>query len=638
MMRIVSLLAAWVAAAAVYAAAPPPPWVSAAAAVQTPAWAQHASAVVLFESTDITADSGGLATRFRRVVRILSPAGRPYASATVVYDGSSALQRFQGWSIHDGTTREFRERDAIEATPAAWGELYNDQHVKLLELPDSPGDVVAYEYQVHRTPESFQVIWDFQKGIPVLSTSFALTVPTPWKTEARWFRYAPVPSTFAAPQIAFQLKDVPAIEDEPRMPAAEAVAGRVGISIGTPDVKTWRDIGQWFSLLAETRCTPSPEMQAKVAEIAPAGKPPLERIRAIAEYVQREVRYVAIEIGIGGYQPHPAAEVFKKQFGDCKDKVTLLRTMLRAAGFESYYVIVNADRGVVDPEFATPYTFNHAIIAIRVPAAEGLYTTLDHSAAGKLLFFDPTSHSTPFGTLPDSEQRGSGLLVRDGVGELVTLPSAPPLASQLRRKAKLALDASGVLSGDVEEMRSGGMAAELRYILQPLSAVERARWIDAAVGAHLVEAEVQNLSIENVDRSTADVVIRYHLIARDYITHAAELSLIRPRVLGEKADPNIAPRKQTYETGGPSLQTDDVEISVAPALAMSELPPPVSIRLAPLTYESKTTFEGNTLHYRREYTILDHTIPLSGIEEANRAFAKIAAAERSTAVFVERSR
>ncbi|HEX3583016.1 MAG TPA: transglutaminase-like domain-containing protein, partial [Thermoanaerobaculia bacterium] len=370
-------------------------------------------------------------------------------------------------------------------------------------------------------------------------------------------------------------------------------------------------------------------------EIAPAGKPPLERIRAIAEYVQQEIRYVAIEIGIGGYQPHPAADIFKKQFGDCKDKVTLLRTMLRAAGFESYYVMVNADRGVVDPAFATPYLFDHAIIAIRVPASDGLYTTLDH-ARGKLLFFDPTSASTPFGTLPAYEQQGSGLLVLDNGGELVTLPSAPPQASQLRRHAKLALDANGVLSGEVEEVRSGNMAAELRRNLQPLSAVERARWVDTVVGAHLTDAAVQNLSIENVDRSTADVVIRYHLVAHNYITRAAELSLIRPRVLGEKAEPQIGGRKQTYETGGPSLQTDDIEIAVAPTLVMSELPPAVSIHTAPLTYESKATFDGNTLHYRREYTVLAHTIPVAGIEEANHAFAKIAAAERSTAIFVEK--
>ncbi len=633
MIRLSSALFAIVFATAAFAATPQ--WVTDAAAVPTPEWAKDAGAVVLFESTEIAAGAA-FDTHFRSVVRILSPAGRRYAAPSVYFDDRSTLEGFHAWAIENGTTREYRERDAIEATPLAWGELYNDQHVKVIRALDSPGVVVAFEYQVRRVQDAPQTIWDFQKEIPVLSTSFSLTVSPPWTTEAHWFRYTAVPSTVAAPQIAYQLKDVPAIEKERRMPPLEAVAGRVGVSVGMPAVQTWSGIAQWFSRLAEVRCLPSPEMQARVAAIAPATKPPLERIRAIAEYVQQEIRYVAIEIGVGGYQPHPAADIFKKQFGDCKDKVTLLRTMLRAAGFESYYVIVNADRGVVDPAFATPYMFDHVIIAIPVTASEGLYTTLEHARAGKLLFFDPTSASTPFGTLPAYEQQGQGLLVLHDGGELVTLPSAPPQASQLRRHAKLVLDASGLLSGDVEEVRSGDLAAQLRGTLQPLSAVDRTRWVDSAVGAHLVDAAVENLSIENIDRPTGDVIIRFHLVAHDYITHAGELSLIRPRVLGEKADPQIGTRKQTYETGGPSLQTDDIEIAVAPVLAMSELPPPVSIRTAPLTYESKATFDGNTLHYRREFTVLGHAIPVSGIEEANRAFAKIAAAERSTAVFVEK--
>jgi hypothetical protein len=269
-------------------------------------------------------------------------------------------------------------------------------------------------------------------------------------------------------------------------------------------------------------------------------------------------------------------------------------------------------------------------------AMDNFHTTLDHPKAGKLLFFDPTSDSTPIGTLPAVEQQGRGLLVLSDGGELVMLPSAPPRASQLRRKAKLALDASGTLSGEVEEVRTGTLAAEMRAALHPLSATERARWIDTSVAAHLTQAEVRDLSIENIDHSSADVVVRYHLVARDYITHAADLSLIRPRVLGEKADAHIGVRKQSYETGGLSLQTDDIEIAVAPELTLSELPPPVAIHIVPLTYTSEATFDGKALHYRREYTVQEHAIPVGGIDEANRAFAKIAAAERSTAVFVEK--
>src|SRR5690349_12678225 len=87
----------------------------------------------------------------------------------------------------------------------------------------------------------------------------------------------------------------------------------------------------------------------------------------LASFVQREIRYVAVEVGIGGYEPHHAQATFKNRYGDCKDKVTLLSTMLSDIGVESYYVLINTSRGVVMPEFPSPRFFNHAIVAIRIP-------------------------------------------------------------------------------------------------------------------------------------------------------------------------------------------------------------------------------------------------------------------------------
>ena len=65
----------------------------------------------------------------------------------------------------------------------------------------------------------------------------------------------------------------------------------------------------------------------------------------LAEFVQQDIRYVGIELGIGGFQPHPAPDVFSHRYGDCKDKATLVRTMLREIGVDSYYVLINATRG-----------------------------------------------------------------------------------------------------------------------------------------------------------------------------------------------------------------------------------------------------------------------------------------------------
>src|SRR5437868_9894168 len=90
-------------------------------------------------------------------------------------------------------------------------------------------------------------------------------------------------------------------------------------------------------------------------------------MKALALFVQHDVRYVAIELGIGGWQPHTAADVFSHHYGDCKDKATLLSSMLKQVGIESFYVVINAERGSVTPQSpASVGAFNHAVLAIQL--------------------------------------------------------------------------------------------------------------------------------------------------------------------------------------------------------------------------------------------------------------------------------
>src|SRR5271163_369566 len=143
--------------------------------------------------------------------------------------------------------------------------------------------------------------------------------------------------------------------------------------------------------------------------------------------MQHQVRYVAIELGIGGSQPHPAGEVFKHRYGDCKDKATLLGSMLKEIGVDSYYVIINIERGVVTNRTPAFNGFDHAILAIRLPegTSSDLVAVTQHPRLGKLLFFDPTNEITPLGKLSGALQANYGLLVAPDGGELVELPLMP---------------------------------------------------------------------------------------------------------------------------------------------------------------------------------------------------------------------
>src|SRR5262249_17042203 len=134
--------------------------------------------------------------------------------------------------------------------------------------------------------------------------------------------------------------------------------------------KTWDDMGKWQISLLNDRRSASPELKAKAQSLAASRATQLAKMQAIAEFVQRDIRYVAIELGIGGWQPHAAADVFSHKYGDCKDKATLMSTMLREIGVDSYEIPINTTRGGVTSQ--TPpmmFLFNHVILAVRLPDA-----------------------------------------------------------------------------------------------------------------------------------------------------------------------------------------------------------------------------------------------------------------------------
>src|SRR5207237_3093830 len=225
--------------------------------------------------------------------------------------------------------------------------------------------------------------------------------------------------------------------------------------------------GYWN--LTNGRRDASPEIQQKVTTLTAQASAQLDKIKSVAKFVQEDIRYVAIELGIGGWQPHPASDVFTHRYGDCKDKATLMSSMLTAIGVESYYVVINTERGSITGDTPAHNGFDHVILAIKLPEGitdSSLVSTLQHPKLGKLLFFDPTNELTPFGQIGGYLQANYGLLSTPDGGELIELPTQPSAMNSIRRTAKLTLDSTGRLQGDVEEVRIGDRAWAQRGLLR----------------------------------------------------------------------------------------------------------------------------------------------------------------------------
>jgi hypothetical protein len=623
-----------------------PDWVKAAAKIQLPTYPADTAGVVLVDDTVTTIRGAGeIGTLHRRAFRILSTEGRELGYAAVPFNSLVQLVSFHAWSITaKGDEWEVKEREAVEVGQGGDSMLYADDKAKIIRIPGSePGTVVAFEYETREpAPQALQDSWEFQGSLPVHSSRYTLVLPEGWSHDEKWLNFEAKSTQPAQGGVTWEVTDVAPIKKETGRPPMRAVAGRLAINFYPPSQaaskRSWNDFGTWYNGLIAQRRNATPELQAKVKALTAGKTTTLEKIAALAAFAQKDIRYVAIEIGIGGYQPHPAGDIFSNRYGDCKDKVTALSAMLKEIGVESYYIITTTQRGAVDRQFASLEGFNHAIIAIRLPQdvkSDSLHAVLEHPKLGRLLIFDPTSSTIPLGDLPSIEQTGQGLLVTDGGGELIDFPLLAPETSRLQRSAKLKLDDAGALTGNVTETRTGEIAAGMRENLQAMTANERVQFMERSVAWHIADFKLSDLVVENLDDVSKDLVIKYNLAAPSYAKHTGGLVLVRPRVLGAKAEAvlDLKERKHGYRTEGPSLQVDEIEIAAPATLAVDELPDKAKVAIPAFTYDSETTFDAGVLRYKRQYRVKEFDVPVSGLPELNRAFSAILADERSSAVF-----
>jgi hypothetical protein len=631
------------------AAADAPEWLRALARQPLPQYPPETKAVVLLdEQISNVKDNGEVHVTYRRAFKILRPDGRNLGTVSVYFDSETRLTFLKGWCIPaQGKDYEVKEKDALEAGISSVS-LYDDNRRKILQIPAAdPGNVLGYEYEQKQRPNILQDVWLFQDPLPVRLARYSLLLPRAWEFRTIWVNHPKLePQRLSENSWMWELRELPAIEPEPSMPPWRAVAGWMGLSFypsgdaqRARSIGSWEELGAWYSKLASGRRDASPEIRAKTKEIIADKAAAVEKIRAIGAFVQRDIRYVSIAIGIGGYQPHAAAEIFANRYGDCKDKVTLMSAMLREAGIESYYVIINATRGVTARDFPSMRNFNHAIIAIRLPDDPGelstLYSIQEHPRFGKLLFFDPTDSSTPLGYLPPSLQANYGLLVTENSGELLELPLLPPATNRLLRSGRLTLSPNGTLSGKVQEVRWGSHAVDRRGLLLSAQGHERMKVMESILsyslrsGFTLRSAEADNL--ENHDDS---LILRYAFEAPLYAKTAGNLLLVRLRVLGQKSDDILErkERKTPVEFDQASLESDQYKITLPAGFKVDELPPPVDLDAGFASYRSEIRAEGGVLRYSRVYTVKTVRVPPEQQELLKKFYRAIAADERNTAV------
>ena len=455
-----------------------------------PARFPEEDAAFLLDDGVIRAEADGRGTRtFRQIVQVLKP---------------SAVERLQEQSFgysprHERLTinwiRVVRPNgDVVSAKPAHVQDadvpadtddpVYSDRRVKRASLSGvAPGTIVDYSYTIVELkpamPRDFYHWWGVSTGLQVARSRLVVDVPatlTPRILEQN-LNFARVEKTAGGRRVyTWATANLPKIKRE--MLAADSNGVYMSLAVAAPIA--WEDVGRWYNGLARVRETASPWVAARVDSVVRGARTHDDSIRAVHKWVAQDVRYVSIDLGIGGYQPREPERVVRTGFGDCKDKATLFVAALRHLRISAYPVLLSS-RGGVRRELPTIKQFDHAIAAV--------------STASGYTFTDLTAGVVPYGELPLGEQGGFALIVRpDGSSEQVTLPKVPLTANHSSVRVVATLDSTGLLDGVYEEAGEGAAQYGLRNLFyNPLDSAQRANLGNAIAGRLFEGAEGDSL-------------------------------------------------------------------------------------------------------------------------------------------------
>ncbi len=384
-----------------------------------------------------------------------------------------------------------------------WYRVYYDTRALVVVFPDlEPGDSIELRYRVDDvSPRNLYADYYgdmhfFQSGEPRVHVDYVLITP---QTRTFYFNKPKLASLrHTREQVGdqnidrYQADNVPALKPEPDLPGLTEIAPYLHVST----YKTWEDVGRWYWGLIQDQLYADESLKQKVKEIVNGEKDHAKIVKLIYGWVVKNTRYVALEFGIHGYLPYRVPDVVRRGFGDCKDKASLIYTMLREAGVDARLVLARTRRnGAITDLPASLSVFDHAIAY--VPEFD--------------LYLDGTAEHSGTTELPPSDQGITVLQVGPNSAVLTKTPMLKASMNERARSLQITLEPDG--SGEVkaEEHVKGAEASGYRQTYQA-EGTRKDRFVRSLSGSYpgLVLASQEFEGLDDLER---DIEIRYSLRA-----------------------------------------------------------------------------------------------------------------------------
>ena len=519
----------------------------------------------------------------------------------------------------DGTVVETPASEAQEMSSEVTRQapLYSDLKEKQLPVRSlRAGDTLEYQVRVVRTvAEAPGEIWGIHpelSGLVVLDESIELHLPasksiTVWSPTTkpvikdengeriyRWTGSHLDPT--AGPK-----SDAKKEADKTRTPtpveALDLQYGKLPL-IAWTTFKTWDAVGAWYRSLETGRTVADPNIKTKVAELVSGKTTDDDKLRAIYNYVATSIRYIGVDLGVGRYQPHLASEVLRNQYGDCKDKHTLLAAMLIQAGFNPSAVLIGVNIRF-NPDVPSPASFNHVITQLPPDANSG----------GKPIWLDSTQEVAPYRALLAPIRNKDSLVVPlTGLARIEKTPDTLPFPSVEHFQSTGTLTSAGISDSHIVLTMRGDDELLYRMVLHQLSPGQYGDFIQGMSQNLGFAGTTSHPEISRPESTTDPVSIAYDYKREkpgdwDNLRIYPQLS---PVGLGAPDEKN--PPKIPIELGLPRIESATSALKLPDGWGAT-LPADIQVKAPFATFDKTYRLDKGTLYADRKLEILKTEIP-----------------------------
>ncbi|MFA5276096.1 MAG: DUF3857 domain-containing protein [Candidatus Omnitrophota bacterium] len=492
----------------------------------------EAGAIILYSDERIEITTQGTeVSNLHYLIKIFNERGKEeFAEAQVGYDSTYEKVELEFARVikPDGAVSEVGKRHIRDVSRYMEFPLYSNARVFIISFPElTEGSIIEYKVKVTNNylinKKDFVFSSLLQAGEPILSADLLLKCPknSPLRIKYLNENY----NTFKAdlkPQVEekdgssvykWHFSNIPQITPEAHMPPQVEINPAIIIST----FNSWQDVYKWWWQLAQEKISADGAIKTEVKRLTEGKLNDKDKARAIYNFCAQHIRYVAVEYGQAGYEPHAAADIFRNRYGDCKDQAVLLVTMLREAGLSAYPVLIPTKEDYdLDADFPS-MLFNHSIAALFL--------------GDEVIFMDTTAETCSFEDLPVADQARHVLVFQDKGFQIKATPLFPAGHNLIKQDVKIKVNSDLSISAEKTNYTYGVYDQAQRYWLlytQPelIKETLQERIQDVSIGAKLGKYKIKNLEDLNVP-----IVLSYSFSGPEYFTSAGDLKLL-PQLSG----------------------------------------------------------------------------------------------------------